>query len=103
MFPAELVAAEMAQCPEGAADRAHYARGRRTDILADDQLSGILALSSKRVRTPAPPRPDYICEVRYGDATANALQRGLWTHTRRSLKYFDSVTNGWIDYSLSSW
>ena len=42
---------------------------------------------------------DYICEVRYGDATANALQRGLWTHTRRSLKYFDSVTNGWIDYS----
>lgn len=26
---------------------------------------------------------DYICEVRYGDATANALQRGLWTHTRK--------------------
>jgi hypothetical protein len=42
---------------------------------------------------------DYICEVRYGDATANALQRGLWTHTRNGLKYFDSVTNGWIDYS----
>ena len=42
---------------------------------------------------------DYICEVRYGDATANALQRGLWTHTRRGLKYFDSITGGWIDYS----
>lgn len=42
---------------------------------------------------------DYICEVRYGDAAANALQRGLWTHTRNGLKYFDSVTNGWIDYS----
>lgn len=42
---------------------------------------------------------DYICEVRYGDATANALQRGLWTHTKNGLKYFDSVTNGWIDYS----
>ena len=41
----------------------------------------------------------YVCEVRYGDATANALQRGLWTHTRNGLKYFDSVTNGWIDYS----
>jgi hypothetical protein len=41
----------------------------------------------------------YICEVRYGDAAANALQRGLWTHTRNALKYFDSVTNGWIDYS----
>jgi hypothetical protein len=41
----------------------------------------------------------YICEVRYGDTTANALQRGLWTHTRNGLKYFDSVTNGWIDYS----
>ena len=42
---------------------------------------------------------DYICEVRYGDATANALQRGLWTHTKNGLKYFDSITGGWIDYS----
>ncbi len=42
---------------------------------------------------------DYICEVRYGDAAANALQRGLWTHTRNALKHFDSITNGWIDYS----
>lgn len=41
----------------------------------------------------------YVCEVRYGDATANALQRGLWTHTRLGLKYFESVTGGWIDYS----
>ncbi len=41
----------------------------------------------------------YICEVRYGDATANALQRGLWTHTRNAIQFFDSVTNGWIDYS----
>jgi hypothetical protein len=42
---------------------------------------------------------NYICEVRYGDAAANALQRGLWTHTRNALPYFNSVTNGWIDYS----
>lgn len=42
---------------------------------------------------------DYICEVRYGGATANALQRGLWSHTKNGLKYFDSITNGWIDYS----
>ena len=42
---------------------------------------------------------EYICEVRYGDATANALQRGLWTHTKRGLQYFESVTGGWIDYS----
>jgi hypothetical protein len=41
----------------------------------------------------------YICEVRYGGAAANALQRGLWTNTKNGLKYFDSVTNGWIDYS----
>jgi hypothetical protein len=41
----------------------------------------------------------YICEVRYGDASANALQRGLWTHTRNALKHFDSITGGWIDYS----
>ena len=42
---------------------------------------------------------DYICEVRYGDAAANALQRGLWTDTKRGLKFFDSITNGWIDYA----
>ncbi|MBC6402964.1 MAG: hypothetical protein GDA35_04970 [Hyphomonadaceae bacterium] len=41
----------------------------------------------------------YICEVRYGDATANALQRGLWTHTRNAISHFDSLTGGWIDYS----
>lgn len=42
---------------------------------------------------------NYICEVRYGGATANALQRGLWTHTKNGLEYFNSVTNGWISYS----
>lgn len=40
----------------------------------------------------------YICEVRYGGASANALQRGLWTHTKRAYDYFDSLTNGWINY-----
>ncbi len=44
---------------------------------------------------------DYICEVRYGDATTNALQRGLWTNTRNALRHFESVTNGWINYSHS--
>lgn len=42
---------------------------------------------------------EFIMEVRYGGATANALQRGLWTHTRNALGFFDSVTHGWIDYS----
>ncbi|MCX7761226.1 MAG: hypothetical protein N2252_00160 [Candidatus Kryptonium sp.] len=41
----------------------------------------------------------YIFEVRYGGKDANALQRGLWTHTERASEYFDSLTNGWIDYS----
>jgi hypothetical protein len=41
----------------------------------------------------------YICEVRYGGTKANALQRGLWTHTRHAIDYFTSVTDGWIDYS----
>ncbi len=43
----------------------------------------------------------YICEVRYGNATANALQRGLWTHTKHAIEYFDSLTSDWIDYSES--
>ena len=42
---------------------------------------------------------NYICEVRYGGASANALQRGLWTNTKNAISYFDSITNGWIDYS----
>lgn len=42
---------------------------------------------------------NYICEVRYGGASANALQRGLWTQTKNAVAYFDSITNGWIDYS----
>jgi len=42
---------------------------------------------------------NYICEVRYGGASANALQRGLWTQTKKAIDYFDSLTNGWIDYS----
>ncbi len=44
---------------------------------------------------------NYVCEVRYGDAAANALQRGLWTHTKNAFPYFDSITSGWIDYSHS--
>lgn len=42
---------------------------------------------------------NYICEVRYGGTAANALQRGLWTHTKNAFAYFESLTNGWIDYS----
>ena len=42
---------------------------------------------------------NYICEIRYGGASANALQRGLWTNTKNAIPYFDSITNGWIDYS----
>lgn len=41
----------------------------------------------------------YICEVRYGGKSENALQRGLWTDTKKAFPYFNSVTNGWIDYS----
>jgi hypothetical protein len=42
---------------------------------------------------------NYICEVRYGNASANALQRGLWTNTKNAIPFFNSVTEGWIEYS----
>lgn len=45
---------------------------------------------------------NYICEVRYGGKSANALQRGLWTHTKNATNYFDSLTGGWIDYSINN-
>lgn len=44
-------------------------------------------------------KDNYICEVRYGNASANALQRGLWTNTKNAINFFNSVTDGWIDYS----
>ncbi len=40
----------------------------------------------------------YIFEVRYGGREANALQRGLWTHTQKAENFFMSITNGWISY-----
>ncbi len=42
---------------------------------------------------------NYVCEVRYGSGTANALQRGLWTNTKNGLPYFESITDGWITYA----
>lgn len=42
---------------------------------------------------------NYICEVRYGGKSANALQRGLWTHTQHALPFFESLTGGWVNYS----
>lgn len=43
----------------------------------------------------------YLFEVRYGGASANALQRGVWTNTKIAECYFISLTNGWIDYSMN--
>lgn len=42
----------------------------------------------------------YIFEVRYGDQRANALQRGLWTHTTNAEPFFRSLT-GWRNYSTN--
>lgn len=39
----------------------------------------------------------YICEVRYGNEDANALQRGFWTNTINASDYFNSLTE-WIRY-----
>lgn len=37
---------------------------------------------------------EYIFEVRYGDVKANALQRGMWTHTEKAKPYFRLLLNG---------
>ena len=78
------------------------ARSQTETIVREDSASGTAGKGRGR-KHPVfrfyDAQGDYICEVRYGDAAANALQRGLWTHTRNALKHFESVTNGWIDYS----
>lgn len=42
----------------------------------------------------------YVFEVRYGGVSANALQRGLWTHTVNAEPFFRSLT-GWITYTIN--
>ncbi|MBI8999752.1 hypothetical protein M0E87_02785 [Corynebacterium sp. CCM 9185] len=41
---------------------------------------------------------EYICEVRYGGKSANALQRGLWTDSKKAANHFRFITDGWITY-----
>lgn len=45
---------------------------------------------------------EYMAECRYGGQAANALQRGLWTHTDKASNYFKSITNGWKKYQTNS-
>lgn len=73
---------EAARAQTARIERAHEGSGRKHPVFRFYDRAG-----------------DYICEVRYGDAAANALQRGLWTHTRNALKHFESITSGWVDYS----
>ena len=42
---------------------------------------------------------NYIFEVRYGDAKANALQRGMWTHTEKVEPFFKELLVG--DYKIN--
>ena len=37
---------------------------------------------------------NYIFEVRYGGAKANALQRGMWTHTENAEPFFKELLAG---------
>lgn len=41
---------------------------------------------------------EYICEVRYGGKDANALQRGIWTDSKKASKYFSCFEEKWIKY-----
>ncbi|MBI2426665.1 MAG: hypothetical protein HYV34_02360 [Candidatus Kerfeldbacteria bacterium] len=44
-------------------------------------------------------KDEYIFEVRYGDAKANALQRGMWTHTEKAHPYFKELLKG--EYNIN--
>ncbi len=39
-------------------------------------------------------KDQYIFEVRYGDVKANALQRGMWTHTENASPFFNELLSG---------
>lgn len=42
---------------------------------------------------------DYLFEIRYGGPSANALQRGVWTHTKNANNSFINITGGSIQYT----
>jgi len=44
-------------------------------------------------------KDEYIFEVRYGDAKANALQRGMWTHSENASHFFKKLLTG--DYTIN--
>ncbi|MEZ5347355.1 MAG: hypothetical protein R2681_17540 [Pyrinomonadaceae bacterium] len=44
---------------------------------------------------------EYILEVRYGDVRANALQRGMWTHTENASAHFNEILNGEYELNIS--
>ena len=85
-------------------------KSKRCNILVFDSLKARDSISSIRYEHEGNGRKhpvyrfydtnkSYICEVRYGGTNANALQRGMWTHTKNARPFFDSITNGWIDYA----
>jgi len=39
-------------------------------------------------------KSEYIFEIRYGGAKANALQRGMWTHTENAESFFKELLAG---------
>ena len=39
-------------------------------------------------------KDQYVFEVRYGDVKANALQRGMWTHTENAKPFFRELLSG---------
>jgi hypothetical protein len=43
-----------------------------------------------------------IFEVRCGGKSSNALQRGLWTHTTHSIKYFNSIFKQWPIWTVNA-
>lgn len=86
--------------------RSAVARVCREDSDTGDAIAALMGLPPKK-RKGSRKHPvyrfydgegNYVFEVRYGGASANALQRGLWTHTRLARSYFEPIT-GWIDYS----
>lgn len=85
---------------------------RKCNILIFDIEKAFASTSAIKLITPATDKRrkhpifrfetkkgEYICEVRYGDARANALQRGLWTHTVHAAQFFHPLSDQWVEYS----
>lgn len=79
----------------------HIKKGHRFDEVSQEVVEEDINKKKQRVYPIylfLNQKYEYICEVRYGGKDANALQRGIWSDTKKGKGYFNIFEEEWIKY-----